>query len=1245
MSKLALFRTKSFQLFFIFVLIVGIGIVLAVDTDNDGMSDQYENFFKLNPTNSMDALENHDADSLTNLVEALMWTDPNSADTDADGFEDGADSNALSRALIMWGHPDFTEGDAYVYTGPQWWLGAGKDGGVWQLGKRWAVGKSKQGSLHIDLDRAVLGGSNLMMDLLHWDMAGSRVTVDLEDGNGLAVATDLFGDITGEGNSKVFRRYMLPLADYPGATRVVIRADAYAAAYYLLTSSLYVDEDQDGLDADQELQVGTLDTNGDCDGDGLNDYAEVMVTHTDPLLPDTDSDNLSDGDELVYGTDPLLPDTDADTLTDGDEVLVILTNPLLADTDGDGVGDGEERAAGLNPLSADTDGDGIPDYVAFGGSYYLMVQQTGSWSNALADAQMRGGHLATITSEGEHTRQVAAVGAAAFKETVCWLGAFRNDEASPWQWITGEPFAYARWWGGELDPGLAGLNVAYQINSGNGQYWRPWRGNRDGYILEYDDCTNSITADTDGDGLADFAEMQRGINPHAVDTDSDGITDSGEVALGTDPGRADTDQDGLGDSAEVAAGTDPLNPDTDGDGLLDGVEANFRHLMVDRPVTWPAAKAEAELRGGHLAVITSEEEHLALLAAVGADVIKSAMPWIGAIQASDYEPWNWVTGEAFGYERWNLAILDNEMDDYCGHYGAGLNWMDGAALDLHAYLMEYETPLDPLNPDSDGDGLSDGEEMNTWHSSPYVADTDGDGLSDSEEVASGLDPGTPDTDNDGVSDPEEFVQGTDPFNQDTDADGLKDGEEIHVTQTNPLLADSNANGVNDLYPVWSIRGADATGWFDAHISATWSQNGDLLTLSSPHKLSSATYELNVDTSGIYRIALQTYSGTNGTENIIFPRLELFFDGHSVGMLEANSAASLPEYATFSPWLTTGTHTLEVRTIMPATLVPFTIEAIEAYAVDSADADGDGVADWMQARLGTGGDTDSDGVSDDDEVRIHGSDPLNADSDGDGLPDGEELLSGTDLLNADSDGDGVLDGEEVHGSLTNPLVADFDGTVEVVASLTGSQTNNATGTWEIQGSELLSKSRRGFVEYTFDFPRQDLYYLSVNAAHIWSKSSCTPVVPIDTSAFLVYVDGTYVGKFPLISANGVYVDIRAFLPVLPVGEHTIRLFWENTSKQLAVTINQLQLQSLGGPDVDNNGTKDWVETSVAAMAGVDGMIKSYVSPACIEGDARYASFMQIVDSASSRVAHAQSAGARWYANLPLKQDGTTTATAS
>ena len=60
-----------------------------------------------------------------------------------------------------------------------------------------------------------------------------------------------------------------------------------------------------------------------------------------------------------------------------------------------------------------------------------------------------------------------------------------------------------------------------------------------------------------------------------------------------------------------------------------------------------------------------------------------------------------------------------------------------------------------------------------------VVDTDGDGLTDAEEMAIGIDPEIVDTDGDGLTDGEEvLVQGTDPAASDSDKDGVDDGTEI-----------------------------------------------------------------------------------------------------------------------------------------------------------------------------------------------------------------------------------------------------------------------------------------------------------------------------------------------------------------------------------------------------------------------------------------------------------------------------------
>ena len=79
------------------------------------------------------------------------------------------------------------------------------------------------------------------------------------------------------------------------------------------------------------------------------------------LGEDADHDGLTNAAELELGTDPNQPDSDQDELDDGDELNRFNTDPLKADSDGDGLLDSVEVRQGLNPLKADSDGDGLAD--------------------------------------------------------------------------------------------------------------------------------------------------------------------------------------------------------------------------------------------------------------------------------------------------------------------------------------------------------------------------------------------------------------------------------------------------------------------------------------------------------------------------------------------------------------------------------------------------------------------------------------------------------------------------------------------------------------------------------------------------------------------------------------------------------------------------------------------------------------------------------------------------------------------
>jgi len=111
-------------------------------------------------------------------------------------------------------------------------------------------------------------------------------------------------------------------------------------------------------------------------------------------------------------------------------------------------------------------------------------------------------------------------------------------------------------------------------------------------------------------------------------------------------------------------------------------------------------------------------------------------------------------------------------------------------------LDEYQNNSDPNDADSDDDGLTDGDEVNTQGTDPLDEDSDGDGMPDGWEVAMELEPLVDDA------------------AEDPDADGLANIEEYQAG-TNPHV--DNACTAPD--PPSGVSATD--GLYDVHVEITW----------------------------------------------------------------------------------------------------------------------------------------------------------------------------------------------------------------------------------------------------------------------------------------------------------------------------------------------------------------------------------------------------------------------------------------
>src|SRR5690606_19574097 len=140
------------------------------------------------------------------------------------------------------------------------------------------------------------------------------------------------------------------------------------------------------------------------------------------------------------------------------------------------------------------------------------------------------------------------------------------------------------------------------------------------------------------------------------------------------------------------------------------------------------------------------------------------------------------------------------------------------------------------DPDDDGDGLSDAEEIAEHRTNPTAFDTDGDGLGDGDEIDLGTDPLARDTDRDGT------IDGEDPDPTDPDVPGRCPPEK------DVRCAGININAPpNDEPGLWAFK-ADASPSappFAPSYTFTARKTGSATSLiAGPQSASTASFDLD-----------------------------------------------------------------------------------------------------------------------------------------------------------------------------------------------------------------------------------------------------------------------------------------------------------------------------------------------------------------------------------------------------------------
>lgn len=223
----------------------------------------------------------------------------------------------------------------------------------------------------------------------------------------------------------------------------------------------------------------------------------------------------------------------------------------------------------------------------------------------------------------------------------------------------------------------------------------------------------------------------------------------------------------------------------------------------------------------------------------------------------------------------------------------------------------YKT--DPLKTDSDGDGLSDGSEVNTFKSNPANGDTDGDGLTDGDEVNKyRSDPLKADTDGDGLTDGDEVNRyKSDPAKEDTDLDDLTDGAEVNQYKTNPTKADTDGDGLNDgeeinQYKTDPTRADTDSGTINDGVEVNRGTDpldaeDDVVKVGVPIILEGVTFE-----TGKYNITPESAKVLEGALKTLqtYPDIQVEIAGYTdnVGSKSFNISLSQKRAASVKNWL-------------------------------------------------------------------------------------------------------------------------------------------------------------------------------------------------------------------------------------------------------------------------------------------------------------------------------------------------------
>ncbi len=984
------------------------------DADGDGMPNGWEIAHGLDPYDTADAAGDADGDGLSNFEESQFGTDPRAADTDGDGLSDAEEAGTVAvERKFMWldlsGAENLlagrTESDAASWTLP--------------LSAPVAINGVDYTNAYVCLDGTVhllcptnTGGWAVERSsyggLGGSQWSGTHVTVAL-------CATDLYARPEDWGS-----RVRMGRAESGGRAFTVVEysdvglrgTDARAAFQLILphdeTNAVYV----------SYLRVsGDIRSAGPVAGvqcgwmQSFRGWDQVYsVSWPTGLPPDATTVRYSIG----TGTDPCAVDTDDDGLSDFDEATGFRSDPLSEDTDGDGLSDAEEAGLGTDPRRVDTDGDGMPDL----------------WETLHHLCPRRDDAAEDLDEDGLSNIAEFEAGTDPSESDTDEDGLSDTEELGRWERMGPLPVFDVS----------AGTNLLLSSQSYDGASFLvplPFAVRCAGRVhTNMTVCLDGVVALMDaGDSSSFYVSSANG------DLRTSGPGDRHTVVAAY--------WDDLYAPANGGAGIRVANVETNGlrYAVIEyaGLRLYSRRGDVDQTATFQVVVPQAEANAVYVNYIAMSSAFDGSSATLGAQLAKRAR---------------------------TFAVAFNEA-------GSVTNGM--------AVAYHFGTGSDPRIADTDGDGLSDAEEV-ARGTNPGDVDSDGDGLPDGWELGHGLDPTSVagndgadgDPDGDFLSNAKEFEYGTDPSVPDTDGDALPDGMETGGVFATNMIPWLSFDRHEDLTAMVSTNGSRCVSrplpaplriQGECVTNVTISANGVVFFnragYANPgNSMTDASFAYGIDGNALVLApylqrayvrsdvagmwtSVRYGTATHGGEGYLL--LEWLNSYYDTSSWQTNAISFQIAVPTNSPDRAYSRYRDIVGRYMDGRYASVGMQTFDSRRLHSwchrsegrvgeglaleflfgantdplvADTDGDGVDDGREVGLGTSplvADTDGDGLPDGWEVR-HGLDPLSAtgddgaagDPDGDYLPNAREFEHGTDPRSADTDGDGLTDVEEVGG---------------------------------------------------------------------------------------------------------------------------------------------------------------------------------------------------------------------------------------